>query len=76
MPNKPQHEAGEDAASQLINLAEAAKVSGLSQAHLRRLAINGSIWATKLGRDWLTTPQAIKEYLATNPRPGPKSKKE
>ncbi|MCA9873357.1 MAG: helix-turn-helix domain-containing protein [Anaerolineales bacterium] len=63
---------GEKAASQLISLAEAAKISGLSQGHLRLLANQDKIWATKIGRNWVTTEETIHAYLATNPRPGPK----
>jgi len=63
---------GEDAAKKLISLAEAAELSGLSQGHLRLLAKQGQIWATKIGRNWVTTREAVQAYLATNPRPGPK----
>jgi len=56
----------------LISLREAAKLSGLSQDHLRRLAGQGELWAKKIGRNWVTTEQAIHEYLATNRKPGPK----
>ena len=59
-------------ASQLISLADAAKISGLSQGHLRLLAKQGKIEATKIGRDWLTTEEAIRAYMATDRRPGPK----
>ena len=65
---------GEKAASQLISLAEAAKISGLSQGHLRLLANQDKIWAAKIGRNWVTTEKAVQAYLSTNPRPGPKSK--
>ena len=46
----------------LITLPEAARVSGLSHDHLRRLAGRGDLWAKKIGRDWMTTERAIKEY--------------
>jgi hypothetical protein len=59
----------------LISLEDAAKLSGLSSRHLRNLAINDDIWAKKLGRNWFTTKEAIREYLALNRRPGPKPKK-
>jgi excisionase family DNA binding protein len=65
---------GAEAAKQLISLAEAAEISGLSQGHLRLLAKQGKIWATKIGRNWVTTQDAVQAYLATNPRPGPKPK--
>ena len=57
---------------ELISLKDAAEVSGLSHDHLRRLAGQGEIWAKKIGRNWLTTEQAIKVYLARNRRPGPR----
>ncbi len=56
----------------LISLKQAAKLSGLSAAHLRRLASEGEIWAYKIGRNWVTTEQAVNEYLARDRRPGPK----
>ena len=65
---------GDDAAKRLVSLAEAAEISGLSQGHLRLLAKQEKIWAVKIGRNWVTTREAIQEYLATNPRPGPKPK--
>lgn len=65
---------GEQAANQLISLAEAAKLSGLSSGHMRLLAKQGKIWATKIGRNWVTTQNAVQAYLATSPRPGPKPK--
>jgi excisionase family DNA binding protein len=57
---------------ELISLKKAAEVSGLSQDHLRRLAEKGQIWAKKLGRNWVTTEQAVRRYLAHERRPGPK----
>lgn len=60
---------------ELITLQEAAKLSGLSDGHLRLLAGQGEIWAKRLGHNWFTTEQAIGEYLARDRRPGLKSKK-
>ena len=57
---------------ELISLKDAAKLSGLSHDHLRRLAGQKEIWAKKIGRNWLTTEQAVKNYLSTNRRPGPR----
>jgi len=59
----------------LITLQEAAQISGFTTRHLRKLAINGDIWAKKLGRNWLTTVQAVEEYLARERKPGPKPRK-
>lgn len=58
----------------LIPLSEAAELSGLSQPHLALLARQGKLWAKKIGRDWLTTEDAVREYLARDRRPGPKPK--
>ena len=61
--------------SKLIPLREAAELSGLSAGHLRLLASRGDIWGVKLGRNWVTTSQAVEQYLARDRRPGPKPKK-
>jgi excisionase family DNA binding protein len=58
----------------LITLKEAAALGELSYSHLRRLARTGEIWAKKFGTTWLTTKQAVDEYLARDHRPGPKPK--
>lgn len=58
---------------ELIPLSQAAELSGLSQPHLALLARRGELWATKLGRNWVTTEQAVREYLARDRRPGPKT---
>ena len=55
----------------LISLSKAAEISGLSHDHLRRLAGQGEMWALKIGRNWVTTKQAVNDYLALNKRPGP-----
>lgn len=62
--------------NELLTLKEAAKLSGLSPNHLRRLVSEGEIWGRKLGRDWFTTELAVNEYLARDRRPGPKGKSE
>ena len=58
----------------LIPLREAAELSGLTTGRLRQLLRAGELWGFKPGRNWYTTEQAVKEYLARNIRPGPKSK--
>jgi hypothetical protein len=60
---------------ELISLREAAEPSGLSGGHLRLLISQGKLWGTKIGRNWVTTAQAVEEYLAQDRRPGPKPKK-
>lgn len=64
---------GEEAANQLISLAKAAEISGLSQGHLRLLCNQEKLWATKIGRNWVTTEKAVRNYLAQDRRPGPKT---
>ncbi|MCP4420957.1 MAG: helix-turn-helix domain-containing protein [Chloroflexi bacterium] len=59
---------------ELISLSEAAELTGLSASHLRLLVRQGEIWGRKLGRNWLTTEQAAREYLAQENKPGPKPK--
>ena len=59
---------------ELIPLTKAAELSGLSPSHLRLLVSSGEIWGKKLGRNWFTTAQAVREYLARDRRPGPKPK--
>jgi excisionase family DNA binding protein len=56
----------------LITLGEAARLSGFTDRHLRKLASENQLWAVKLGRNWFTTAQAVNEYLAKNRKPGPK----
>jgi predicted transcriptional regulator of viral defense system len=74
MSDKPRESAGKEAAQKLISLAEAADLSGLSAGHLRLLASRGTIWGIKIGRNWVTTEEAVREYLGKDRRPGPKSK--
>jgi excisionase family DNA binding protein len=59
----------------LITFAHAAQLAGFSDRHLRKLAASNEIWAIKLGRNWYTTEQAIRDYLAKNIKRGPKPQK-
>ena len=59
---------------ELVSLKEAAELSGLSTSHLRLLVSRGEVWGKKIGRNWVTTAQAVQEYLSRDRRPGPKSK--
>ena len=59
----------------LITFEEAASLSGFTDRHLRKLAGENKIWAIKLGRNWFTTEQAVREYLAKDRKTGPKPKK-
>jgi len=66
---------GQPNLDELISLREAAELSGLSASHLALLVRRGDIWGIKLGHNWLTTAQAVGEYIAHDHRPGPKPKK-
>lgn len=62
--------------SEWISMKEAAEYTGYTPRHIRRLLRDGLVKGQRLGRDWFTTKQALDEYLATNPRPGPEPKKQ
>jgi hypothetical protein len=60
---------------ELITFSEASRLSGYSDRHLRKLASQKKLWVVKLGRNWFTTALAIKKYLDSEHKPGPKPKK-
>ena len=76
MPDEPTKPSAEEATQSLISLVEAAKISGFSQGYLRRLMREGKISGIKIGRDWLTTEKAVRDYLSTERRPGPKRRED
>ena len=76
MPDQNKESDSPSGLDELITLGEAAKLSGLSHDHLRRLAGRGDLKAKKIGRDWVTTERAVREYLAKDRRPGPKTDKD
>ena len=49
-----------------ISLAEASKLCSYSQEYLSLLARKGKLESIKIGRDWVTTRKAIKEYMKRN----------
>jgi len=55
---------------ELISLAEASERYGFSAAYLRELARKGRLRATKVGRDWVTTPADVEEYVRSRKRRG------
>ncbi len=61
-------------ADELITLKKAAEISQLTPRHIRLLMGQEKIWGMKLGRDWFTTEEAIRKYMAQNIKPGPKPK--
>lgn len=58
---------------ELLSLNKAAERCGVSASHLRLLVREGEVWGMKLGRNWVTTEKAVREYLARDHRPGPKT---
>ena len=60
---------------ELISLQEASQLSGLSHGHLALLVRRGQLWGRKIGRNWVTTKEAVHDYLASEPHRGPKPKK-
>ena len=60
----PEHGSVEEAAERLISLAEAADVCGLSAGYLRQLVRNRVIWGKKIGRNWVTTEEAVTAILS------------
>jgi hypothetical protein len=57
-----------------ISTGEAARLSGMSQAHLRHLLAAGTIKGVKVARDWLVVQTSLVNYMANRPRPGRKPK--
>ncbi len=55
---------------ELISLHKAAKIHGLSPGHLRLRIRQGDLWGVKIGRNWVTTDQAVREYKARTRRRG------
>lgn len=64
----------EELASSLISVTEASQLSGLSDGYIRKLLRRGTLEGVKIGRNWLTTEEAIRDYLQQERRPGPKPK--
>jgi hypothetical protein len=69
------NESDQPSLDQLISLREAAELSRLSASHLRLLVSRGDVWGQKIGRNWVTTAQAVQGYVAQDHRPGPRPKK-
>lgn len=60
----------------LISLQVAAKLSGMSPGHIRLLIRKNEMWGLKIGRNWVTTELAVREYQArAKPRGRPKKAK-
>jgi excisionase family DNA binding protein len=48
---------------ELISLSEAAAIAKLHPDHLRKLAQKGYLRARKIGRNWVTSREAVAEYM-------------
>ena len=75
MANTKNYNSSDPNLDDLIALREAAQIGGLSADHLRRLVERGELWGRKIGRNWVTTRQAIMDYVAEDHQPGRKPKK-
>jgi hypothetical protein len=73
-PTAPQ-DSSNPGLNDLIALQEAAQIGRLSADHLRRLVERGDLWGKKIGRNWVTSRQAILNYIAKDRQPGRKPKK-
>lgn len=62
----------EDLASKLISVAEASELSGLTPGYIRKLLRRGELKGVKVGQNWVTTAEAVREYTRQERRPGPK----
>ncbi len=49
---------------ELITIDKAAQIAGFSEGHVRLLLRHRELWGVKLGRTWLTTAVAVRDYLA------------
>ena len=58
----------------LISVTEASQTSQLTPSYIRRLLRTNKLPGVKVGRDWFTTEEAIRAYLAEDRRPHPKTK--
>ncbi len=56
--------------TRLISLPEAADLYGFSHRYLGNLARKGRLKAQKVGDLWITTPQAVEDYLASRQKRG------
>jgi excisionase family DNA binding protein len=55
---------------QLLSLSDAANRYGFSSDYFRRLAEKGRLDARKIGRQWLTTADAVETFLESREERG------
>mgnify|MGYP000956369296 CR=1 FL=1 len=74
MPSEAEeHTFLDQVAHTLISVTDASALSGLTSSYIRRLLREQRLAGVKVGRDWFTTEEALRTYLAQDRRPGPKS---
>jgi hypothetical protein len=54
----------------LISLPEAAKIYGFNPDYLGQLARRGRLKAQKIGNSWVTTPQAVEDFISSRLKRG------
>jgi len=57
-------------ANDLLSLSDAAERFGYSADYFRRLAEKGRLQARKVGRQWLTTADAVESFLESREERG------
>ncbi len=55
-----------------LTTKQASAVSGISQAHIRRLLESGTVRGVKAGHDWLVRTDSMEHYMANRPKRGRK----
>lgn len=66
MPNK----LGRRDKNRLISLPEAAELYGFNSVYLGELARKGRLAAQKVGTSWVTTPEAMENYIRSRQKRG------
>lgn len=57
-----------------ITTREAAELLGVTDAHIRRLLLEGKLEGHKFGHIWAVRYSSAQEYLSSRPKPGPEPK--
>ena len=53
----------------LISLRQASEITGLTTNHLRLMISRGKLWARKIDSFWVTTEEALSDYLENRAKP-------
>ncbi len=61
--------------NELISLRQASEITGLTTNHLRLMISHGKLWAKKIDTFWITTEEALSNYLRNRAKPGRKPPK-